>query len=775
MQQILSIFKAEAEEHLQKLNDNLLLLEDEADENQRQALFQEIFREAHNLKGAARAVDFRLVEEIAHKVETLLTALKHKHVELTEPLINLIYNSLDVVGRLVELNLKENAENTENFGVQQLLLALENGSQGKLFELDPDKMQMENQQVLKEKSNRSKKKKEKKSRAQEKIKNDIEEPWSSDKTINKEGRVKSIPEIEETIRVSTPKLNKLMARASELMEKKIEIEQRVIELKSIWEEIERLSRDGGKTDQPDTNFELQSLESHFYPTMYRNSWVKSRLQSIVTQMDDFYRKFAKDIKELSGTTRGLQEEIKQVRMLPLSMILSPFKRMIRDLSAGTNKKVNVTFSGIETEVDKKILEELKDPLIHLFRNALAHGIESVEERKKLKKPESGTISFRVLQKGNQLVLELADDGAGIDIEKLKEEAKARQLVTDDELKDMKTHELIDLIFKPGFSTNSIITDLSGRGVGLDVVRQSIEKLHGVVHVKSEAGKGTSFTLKLPFSLVTLQCVLMDVAGKTFAIPTLAVDRIIRVGYDEIQYASGREMIELEGRPVAVVSLAKILELSESTTTRPNEDKISLVVVSVNEKLIAFVVDQLIGNQEIVIKTLGKQLVRVRNIAAATILGDGKVVMMLNVSDLTRSAMRLTNPRLKPKQETSANDKKHILVVDDSITTRTLEKNILEVAGYEVKTASDGENGMRMIERYDFDAIVTDIQMPNMDGFELTRRIKENSRYKKIPVILVTSLDSKHDKERGIEVGADAYIVKKSFDQRTLLDTLEQLA
>ncbi|MFZ5519406.1 MAG: hybrid sensor histidine kinase/response regulator [Candidatus Zhuqueibacterota bacterium] len=773
LQQVLTIFKAEADEHLQKLNEGLLLLERESDESQRQALFQELFREAHNLKGAARAVDFRQVEEIAHKVESLLSALKQKQVAITRPLIELMYSSLDVIGKLVELNFKENSTHREIFGVNQLLQALENGALGRAFELDPDKMEVAAKPTPKENQEAAPRKKSTANGTKGPRKQNSDSAAGSTKS-NPEGQLLAGQEIEETIRVSTPKLNKLMARANELMEKKIEAEQRVIELKQIRDEIRRLYRDGAKSKSARYD-DGATLDSYYFPATGGDSWLKGRLQIIASQMDDYYRKLSKDIKELSASTRNLQEEIKQVRMLPMATILSPFKRMIRDMAAETNKLVNVTFTGAETEVDKKILEDLKDPLTHLFRNALAHGIETPEQRRQLNKSESGVISFHVHQKGNQLVLELSDDGAGIDLEKIRTEAVSRKVVSPDELQEMKNHELIDLIFRPGFSTNSIITDLSGRGVGLDVVRQTAEKLHGVVHVKSEKNKGTSFILKLPISLVTLQCILLVVAGRMFAIPTLAVDRIIRVSYEEIKFASGREMIELEGRPVAVVSLAKILELPEMHPGRFDDNKISLIVVSVNETLIAFIVDRFIGNQEIVIKPLGKQLVRVRNIAGATILGDGQVVLMLNVSDLSRSAtkMRLTSGR--PKHEIETAQKKHVLVIDDSITTRTLEKNILEVAGYDVTTAVDGEDGLRMVNAMDFDAIVTDIQMPNMDGFEFTRQIKDNVRFKQIPVILVTSLDSKQDKERGIEVGADAYIVKKSFDQRSLLETLEQLA
>ena len=763
-QQILSIFKAEVDDHLQKLNNDLLLLEKEDDKTQRQFLLEEIFREVHNLKGAARAVDFRLVEEISHKLETLLDSMKKNLFELTPALVNVIYCSFDIIDRIVKLKLDGVEISSEKLNIDKLIKTLENASEGKIEKINIDECDIRKTQSKPKNKNNNKK---------TKAKADTGNKQESVQPPKKEKKKLPQHQVIETIRVHTPKLNNLLARASELMEKKIETEQRVVEIKEIRTEIETLNKEGFRNRQMINRYINEVKDNHIIAMLQQVNSYHNKLKRLSGRIDEYYRKFSSDIKGLSSITRDLQEEIKQVRMLPISLILNPFKRMVRDLALATNKKINLQFNGIETEVDKKILEELKDPLTHLFRNAIDHGIESVEQRKNKQKPETGTIKFSVFQKGNQLILEIFDDGAGIDYDKIKQEALNQNIITAEDLVELKNNDIINLIFKSGFSTNSIITDLSGRGIGLDVVRKKIEKLHGVIHVESEHDKHTKFTMSLPISLATLQCILIVVGGKKFAIPTLAVERIIRIPYSDIKSVSGREMIEVEGRPVTVFPISKALGLLDSEKFSA-QDKIFLIIININGKRIAYIVDSLIGNQELVIKPLGQQLVRIRNIAAASILGDGQIVLMLNVPDLFRSVSKLSNSRLVKAGKENIETKKRILVVDDSITTRTMEKSILEMAGYDVRTANDGEEGLRYVKENQFDAVVTDVQMPNMDGFEFTQAIKRDNDFKELPVILVTSLESKEDKERGIEVGADAYIVKKNFDQTNLLDTLKQL-
>jgi len=353
------------------------------------------------------------------------------------------------------------------------------------------------------------------------------------------------------------------------------------------------------------------------------------------------------------------------------------------------------------------------------------------------------------------------------------------LVAPEDMETMSDEEAMRLIFAPGLSTSTIITDTSGRGVGMDVVRKNVEALHGHVDVSSTPGQGTTLTIVLPLTLATTQELLVQVGGQTYGIPISAVERIQRVSPRDIPTVAGEEAIVVDDDPVALVHLSRVLELPHHGEESKPEQRMPVVILRAGKRRVAFLVDAVVGQQESVVKSLGKQLARVRNVAGATILGTGQVIMTLNPSDLMKSA-RLAEGRVsvKPARASQAKVKEihrpTVLVVDDSLTTRTLEKNILETSGYEVKVANDGTEALNILQSDSCDLVVTDVLMPRMNGFELTAAVRGDPKLKGIPVILVTSLESRADKERGIEVGADAYVVKSSFDQTNLLQTIEQL-
>ncbi|HEX21260.1 MAG TPA: hybrid sensor histidine kinase/response regulator, partial [Actinobacteria bacterium] len=372
-------------------------------------------------------------------------------------------------------------------------------------------------------------------------------------------------------------------------------------------------------------------------------------------------------------------------------------------------------------------------------------------------------------------IEVEDDGCGIDVDMIREVAVEKGLIDAQEAQNLSEREALFLIFKSGFSTSPIITNVSGRGVGLDVVRQNVEKLNGMINIISVKDKGTKFSISLPLTLTTSRALLANVGQETFAIPTSSIERILRIQHQEISSIAGKDAIKIGDEPISIVRLDQILELPAEQKQLLAHDKITVIVLGSAEKRIAFVVDGVVGEMEIVVKSLGKQLVRVRNVSGATILGTGKVVMILNTADLIRSAQKIENCGLslveaqKEKQTT-----RQILVVDDSITTRTLEKNILESVGFSVKLAKDGIEALEKLQKHKFDLIVSDVDMSEMNGLELTSKVKSNNRFADIPVVLVTALESDVDRERGIEVGADAYLVKSSFDQNNLIETVSQL-
>jgi two-component system chemotaxis sensor kinase CheA len=452
--------------------------------------------------------------------------------------------------------------------------------------------------------------------------------------------------------------------------------------------------------------------------------------------------------------------------------------MVRDLAREEVKEVRLRVVGADTELDKSVLELLKDPLVHLVRNAVGHGIEPPGDREARGKPREGTITLEARSEGRTAVIAVADDGAGIDARRVKEAALRRGIIQPQDAAALDEPELVALVFRPGLSTSAAVTDLSGRGVGLDVVRGNVERLHGRIEVDSSPGRGTRFRITLPLTLTTTHALLVRARGQTFAIPLASVERIVRLPSGEGAAMAGRRALRFLDRPVALVGLADVLGLPPHPAGGGDEvtgGPPTAVIVAAAERRAAFLVDGLLGEQEIVAKSLGPQLPRVRHTAGASILGTGEVVIILSAVDLVASAQRVqVHEKTAAPGQAGPPRRRAVLVVDDSITTRTLEKSILEAAGYEVRVATDGVEAWTILQQTGCDLVVADVMMPRMDGFELTRRVRGDPTLKRLPVILVTSLESREDKERGAAAGADAYIVKGAFDQDTFLETVRRL-
>jgi two-component system, chemotaxis family, sensor kinase CheA len=659
---------------------------------------------------------------------------------------------------------------------------------------------------------------------------------------------------DETIRVDVQKLDALMANLSELLVARIRLGQRHEQLRHLEEQLTRLQRAWSSVRGPFNRLSRQQenglLSLHrprsvdvFSPKpdafsastrgraagglraslglrdevrvdgplgdlkglvelgkdsallLRYVSTSQEQLRELHAQVSDLSRLYTADTMHLSLVIDELENEIKRLRMLPFSTITTTFARMVRDLARQSGKEAVLTILGGETEVDKRILEGIKDPLTHILRNAVDHGIEKPDKRLAAGKNRAGSITLSAEQNGNEILIRLADDGAGIDMEAVRQSV-ARTPATQRSGRDpnsMGEADLIDAIFSLGISTSRIITDVSGRGVGLNVVRNNIEALHGRIGVESHLGQGTVFSLILPLALTGTRGLLIRAAGQMFAIPISNVERTLSLQPSSIFTVEGHDAIQYENHPVTLVRLSEVLGLPDAGHINLSSLKeFSAVILSITDRVgsqqlggrqarqVAFIIDELSGEQEIVIKDLGRQLTRVGGIAGATVMGSGEVVLVLNAADLMRLTLRrggrsLVESFTTQTEEETGGARKTILVVDDSITTRTLEKNILEAAGYNVLIATDGYEALGMIRSTGRpDLVVTDIVMPRMDGFELTSQIKNDPQLSDLPVILVTSLDSAEDKERGIEVQADAYIVKSSFDQVNLLDTIQQL-
>ncbi|MCF8115628.1 MAG: hybrid sensor histidine kinase/response regulator, partial [Desulfarculaceae bacterium] len=481
------------------------------------------------------------------------------------------------------------------------------------------------------------------------------------------------------------------------------------------------------------------------------------------------RGMAADNRQLVLLTDEMQMGVHRVRMLPLSNLFSLFPRMVRDLARDAGKQVELVVRGQDTEVDRQVLEAMKAPLTHLLRNAVDHGIETPAQRVAAGKPSQGTVILSASQRGGMVVLEVSDDGAGIDPDQVRRAVAAGGIAPEGE---EDAHEIHQVLFRSGFSTKDQVSQLSGRGVGLDVVKAEVESLQGRVTVDSTHGKGASFTMLLPLTMATTNTLLLKAAGVTVAVPATAVERIHHIPQEKVGSVEGRSVAELGGRAVPLVSLAGVLGLNGDA--RPAGDSLLVVVMGLAERRCAFMVDALRGIQEVVVKNLGRQLKSVPNVEGAAILGSGEVIMVLNVVDLLALSRQEAALKASAPARASQAAASLILVVDDSITTRTLERNILETAGYRVEVASDGEEAWAQVQRGGFDLVVSDVDMPRLDGFGLSERLKGDQRFRDIPVVLVTSLDSEEDKLRGMQSGADAYITKGEFDQGHLLGTIERL-
>jgi two-component system chemotaxis sensor kinase CheA len=471
---------------------------------------------------------------------------------------------------------------------------------------------------------------------------------------------------------------------------------------------------------------------------------------------------------------SLMDSLRSISLLPFSSLLDHFPKIVRDLSHDRGKRAVFTARGGEVEIDKRILDEIREPLIHLLRNCVDHGIETPAQRAAQHKPETGTISMDVSHwEGSSVQLVVSDDGGGIDVSRITAAASKAGILSPEEAREGDERKLLPLIFRSGVSTSPIITDLSGRGLGLAIVKERVEKLGGRISCETRPGEGAAFRILLPLTLATFRGVLVRIDSRRFLIPTAGVERTLRVPRDELKTVENRETLAIGDAIVPFVSLGEILELPAKVNGTA-AGFASAVVLGTGKERIAFGVDEILDEREVLAKDLGSQLVRVRNVAAATVLGAGEVVPILNVADLMCSALKVSStPRTaytvqKPERRSA------ILVVEDSITSRTLLKNLLEVSGFDVATAVDGADGLATLKSGVFDLVVSDVDMPRMNGFELTTRIRADKRLAELPVVLVTALDSREDRERGIDVGANAYIVKSSFDKGNLLEAVRRL-
>jgi two-component system chemotaxis sensor kinase CheA len=588
----------------------------------------------------------------------------------------------------------------------------------------------------------------------------------------------------KTLRVDTKKLDQLVSQAGELIIAKIKAKDHLLEIEKIIRSLEDWQREWNKSKQQFKNLERKPIRTSDIPSgtsvyvqnkSVANSFeaTSSKISEFLGKINSLYKIINEDDARLNLIVNGLEEKIKSVRVLPLATIFHMLPRMVRDIARDKEKEIELIINGSETSVDKKIIEEIKSPLIHIMRNAIDHGIETPSERMKKGKVPVGKILINAFHLENSVQIDIIDDGRGIDLEVIRKKVIQKGLLTTAELQSMSDDQIMNIIFWPGFSTGEVVTDISGRGIGLDVVYTKITQLNGKVSIMSTYNEGCKVSIQLPVTMATIKSFLVKVNNQVFAIPTSAIKTALLINYKEIFYKEGRETIIVAGKTVPICRLSRILELPDT----PHSEKVVILIIQAEDVNVGFIIDKLVGDQEILHKNLTPPLIRVRNVAGVTTLGSGELCLILNVGDLVKSAYSyfgMSQKQLVMIRENTSLIKKNILVVDDSVTTRILERNILRAAGYNVIVAVNGLDALTKLSSEKFDLVVTDVEMPEINGFELTERIRKDGENKELPVILVTSLVSEIDRRRGLSLGANAYITKGNFDQDELLVTIRKL-
>ncbi|MDZ8065200.1 MAG: hybrid sensor histidine kinase/response regulator [Nostoc sp. DedQUE08] len=779
-EELRDVFKVASEEHLQNLDDGLLHLENHPNDL---AVLEALMREAHSLKGDANMLGVKDVGTLAHQIEHILTQLKQQENPAsslgnatTESPYERLAHAIAAIRKLVHEAVTGEPAKVDTFSVLAELM----GAQPVKREDNPSQeLEVNSSEVINTvKNNTFDKERESKENGA------IQNP----KLVLSEVEVSKIVRLSEaevqnpksptnsyrieTIRVGTRHLDTLMTQAGELTVTKIRIAHRLGEIEAIanlWEEWNRdlFTNRFAFSREQQGDVALQRLE-----TFHHHS--EKRLEQLGHLVKTLQSSLSEDTTRLEQLSSDLEEGIRTLRLLPFATIFNLFPRMVRDLAQQQGKLVELIAEGKDTLADKRLLEEMKDPLMHILRNAIDHGIEPPQERERLGKPTTATIRLKAYQTPTNIVLEISDDGRGLDLDRIKQIAVKRGICGEEESAAMTPSQIQALIFAPGFSTAPLVTEVSGRGVGLDVVQTNVEKLKGTIQVESVPGLGCTLRVNLGITLATAHVLIVQVNQMPYAIPVEFVQTACLIKSEEIFPLEGRDTIIRDSQPISIVQLADLLELPPMPSGLTQETALSCIILQVGQAQLGVVVDALVDEQDVLIKPQSHLLKRVRNVSGATILGTGDVCMVLNPQDLVKSARSRSQSISSTQTRQLAPTKPTVLLVEDSIATRTQEKRILETAGYQVITAVDGLDGLNKLRSHTVDAVVSDVQMPNLDGLGLTAKIRQYQEYSELPIILVTSLASDEDKHRGAEAGANAYIIKGSFNQEALLSALKRL-
>ncbi|WP_033754411.1 chemotaxis histidine kinase/response regulator CheAY2 [Helicobacter pylori] len=777
LQEIMEDFLIEAFEMNEQLDQDLVELEHNPEDLD---LLNRIFRVAHTIKGSSSFLNLNILTHLTHNMEDVLNRARKGEIKITPDIMDVVLRSIDLMKTLL-VTIRDTGSDNNNGkeneieeAVKQLQAITSQNTEGVKETLgSKEAPNQESKQEAKEETKENKTPTAQNlasdnpladepdldytNMSAEEVEAEIERLLNKRQEADKERRAQKKQEAKpeatptkETPKTETPKAPKTETKAK---------------AKTDSDENKALSIGVEQTVRVD----VRRLD-HLMNLIGELVLGKNRLIRIYSDVEERYdgEKFLEELNQvvssISAVTTDLQLAVMKTRMQPVGKVFNKFPRMVRDLSRELGKSIELIIEGEETELDKSIVEEIGDPLIHIIRNSCDHGIEPLEERKRLNKPETGKVQLSAYNEGNHIVIKISDDGKGLDPAMLKEKAVEKGVISERDAESMSDREAFNLIFKPGFSTAKTVSNVSGRGVGMDVVKTNIEKLNGIIEIDSEVGVGTTQKLKIPLTLAIIQALLVGVQEEYYAIPLSSVLETVRISQDEIYTVDGKSVLRLRDEVLSLVRLSDIFKVD--AILESNSD-VYVVIIGLADQKIGVIVDYLIGQEEVVIKSLGYYLKNTRGIAGATVRGDGKITLIVDVGammDMAKSIkVNITNLMNESENTKSKNSPSDyiVLAIDDSSTDRAIIRKCLKPLGITLLEATNGLEGLEMLKNGDKipDAILVDIEMPKMDGYTFASEVRKYNKFKNLPLIAVTSRVTKTDRMRGVESGMTEYITK----------------
>ncbi len=783
MQEILEDFLIEAAELVEQLDQDLIELEHNPSDLD---LLNRIFRVAHTIKGSSSFLNFDVLTSLTHNMEDVLNKARRDELKITPDIMDVVLESIDMMKGLLNA-IRDTGTDKTDIDITDVVKRLQGISQGGAVaesvpapQTPPESTpQAESQPAPAQEPAPATAEK-----AEEKVAEDNVDysKMTPEEVENEIQRLLKIRQEEDKARRAAKKQEEAQGGAQEQPTPAPAAQPAPKPTPAAPKSAPKPATAAKKPQaaKPNEGAVSTSVEQtvrvdvkrldHLMRLMGELVLGKNRLINIYDEVEERYdgEQFLEELNQVissvSLVTSDLQLAVMKTRMLPVSKVFNKFPRMVRDLSREMGKSIELVTSGEETELDKSIVEEIGDPLVHMIRNSCDHGVESKEERVAAGKSETGKVELKAYNEGNHIVIEITDDGKGLDAEMLKQKALEKGIINEREADTMTDKEAYGLIFKAGFSTAKVVTNVSGRGVGMDVVKTNIEKLNGIIDVESELGRGTVFKLKIPLTLAITQALIVGVQEEYYAIPLSSVVETVRINQDEVYMVDGKSVLRLRDEILTLVRLSDIFKVD---TVIKNSSEFYVVVIGLAENKIGVVVDYLVGQEEVVIKSLGYYLKGTEGIAGATVRGDGKITLIVDVGGMMNMAKGVKGSVSSLQEDASEATEKTkpsdyiVLAVDDSQVDRAIIKKYLSPLGITLMEAKDGVEALDIIKNgeQNIDAVLVDIEMPRMDGYTLANEIRKYNKFKNLPLIAVTSRSSKTDRMRGVESGMTEYITK----------------